>query len=166
MLKINFNVIDNVKGKKTISDDAAKKLSEIESQIDELTSDKNELRKLILDAMIENNVDKCICSNGTTFSQIIPSKIVTFDNDSFIMNESEDVVRCFTTFDEIKTFNEEKFKAENPDLYNKYVETSIETNIDTNKLVKTLPNIYKKYATEKDSDKPVTLRVGKKRVSK
>ena len=158
-----MNITDSKNGRVSISDEAANMLSEIDAKIDELTKQKNELRKQILDAMIENHIDKCSTENGITFTQIIPANISHFDTDAFIMNEPEDVVSCFTSFDEIKTFDEEKFEKENPELYEKYCNKEVETNVDTDKLEKALPIVFKKYYSEEESDKPVTLRVGKKR---
>lgn len=159
-----LNILDTSNDRKTISDEVSKRLSEIDAKIDELSKEKNELRKNILDAMIENNIDRCVCKDGTTFTQIIPSKIIDFDKDAFVMNEPEDVVKCFSTFEEHNTFNEEKFMNENPELYKKYSDSSIETIVDTDKLSKTLPTIYRKYVTEKESNKAISLRVGKKKI--
>lgn len=160
------SIIEDVDGRKRISDDAAIELQELSTKIDELKQQEAELRQQILTGMIENNIDRCTMQNGTTFTQIIPAKIGSFDTDSFILNESEDIVRCFTIFEITSTFDEERFKAEHPEMYEAYSNKSICTNVETDKLQKTLPVIFDKYYSEKDSDKPITLRVTKKRGTK
>ena len=164
---MNFNILAVTEnGRKVISEEAAKELLRIDSEIDALNASKTELRNLILDAMIENNIEKCGTDSGLTFTQVIPAKVGLFDSNSFMLNEAESIVRCFTQFDETKTFDEERFARENPELYDKYCSTDVQANVDTDKLAKTLPDVFKKYYSEKDSDKPVTLRVGKKRGAK
>lgn len=166
-MSMDFNILAVTEnGRKVISEEAAKELLRIDSEIDSLNASKTELRNLILDAMIENNIEKCGTDSGLTFTQVIPAKIGLFDSNSFMLNENESIVRCFTQFDETKTFDEERFARENPELYDKYCSTDVQANVDTDKLAKTLPDIFKKYYSEKDSDKPVTLRVGKKRGAK
>lgn len=150
-------------GKATISEDVAEELLNIDSLIDELTSRKDAIRKQILNRMIEKHIEKSVTNAGLTFTQVIPSKVIYFDTDSFITNESEDVVKCFTNFEEEKTLDIERFKQECPELYEKYCNTNIKTNVDIKKMQEVLPIVYNKYAIEKDSEKPISLRITKKR---
>ena len=166
-MSMDFNILAVTEnGRKVISEEAAKELLRLDSEIDELNASKAELRARILDAMIENNIEKCGTDSGLTFTQVIPAKVGLFDSNSFMLNEAESIVRCFTQFNETKTFDEERFAKENPELYNKYCNSDIHAEVDADKLAKTLPDVFKKYYSEKDSDKPVTLRVGKKRGAK
>ena len=112
----------------------------------------------ISDEMSENHIDKC-SQEGMTFTQVMPKAKGTFDVDNFLLHETEDVVKCFATFEEESYFDEEAFKNENPELYKKYVKTNIIPNVDTKKLQKALKPVFDKYWHEEPSDKPSTLRI-------
>lgn len=146
----------------SVSKKVANRLVEIEELKSQLDAEEKELRTSILQEMINNNVDKCTTDN-VSFTQIIPKNKVEFNNDDFIMNESEDVVNCFTDISSEEIFNEDKFRTENPDLYKKYLDTIFHTEVDTKKLEKTMPLVYKKYAKETKSDKPISLRIAIKK---
>lgn len=75
--------------------------------------------------------------------------------------ESLEISSVFTVISEKDVFDLEKFKSENPDLYNKYTDSHIDTTVDTKKLEKTLPDVYRKYITITPSTRPITLRVAK-----
>ena len=149
-------------GRLTVSDEAAARLKEIETQLKTLKAEESSLRASILERMSANKIDRC-SSNGVTFSQILPKPIGTFDTESFLLNESEDIIKFFTTFDEEKHFNEESFKAENPELYERYTETAIIPTVDTEKMKKNLTTVFDKYWHEEASDKLPTLRVSFKK---
>ena len=56
-MAMDFNILAVTEnGRKVISEEAAKELLRIDSEIDALNASKTELRNLILDAMIENNL--------------------------------------------------------------------------------------------------------------
>ncbi len=148
----------NENGRLSVSKAAVSKLNEISSTIDELNDEKNYFRRSILEGMIEHNIDKC-SQEGMTFTQVMPKPNATFDIDSFLLNEPEDVVKCFTSFEEQEEFDFEKFKEENPEMYKKYTKTNIISNVDTKKLQKTLLPVFNKYYHEEPSDKPSTLRI-------
>lgn len=146
----------------TVSKDVVLRLKEINNITTELSNEEKDLRTQILDSMLANNIDKCE-SCGMTFSQVVPKSKGTFNTDEFMLNESEDVVKCFTTFTEESYFDEETFKKDNPELYEKYVKRNIIPLVDTSKLEKTLTPIFNKYYTEIQSDKPISLRIGTKK---
>ena len=148
----------NEEGRLTVSKEAAIRLQEIDSQITALNDEENYLRHEILDGMIANNIDRC-SSCGMTFTQVMPKAKGTFDTDSFLLNESEDVVKCFTTFEETEEFDIETFKKENPEMYKKYVKQNIIPTVDVKKLQKLLEPVFNKYYSEIPSDKPSTLRI-------
>ena len=141
-----------------ITKEMAKELVEISKQKDELSKRETELRTMILEDMLEHNIDKCVVEN-VTFTQIIPKSKFEFNTNEFILNESEDVVKCFTTFEETEYFDAEEFIKENPEIYQKYLKKDVHPNVDTKKMEKSLTDVYKKYITEIPSDKPVSLRV-------
>ena len=156
-----MNILEQDKnGRLVISKEVATKLSSISSQIDELSNDEKELRKEILEAMQANNIDGCV-SCGMKFSQIIPKPIGKFDINSFIENQSEELVEEFTTATVQEEFDVDKFKAENPELYEKYVRKNYEFDVDTKKLQDVFPKIFEQYYHEEQSNKPITLRITK-----
>jgi len=155
---LEFNEHDRL----TVSKEVALRLKEISSITNELSTEEKDLRKQILDSMLENHIDKCETC-GMTFSQVVPKAKGDFDVDNFMLNESEDIVKCFTTFEEETYFDEEAFKKDNPELYAKYIKSNIMSNVDITKLEKTLTPIFNKYYHEVQSDKPITLRIGTKK---
>ena len=158
-----MNILEQDKnGRLVVSKEVVNKLSTISSQIDELSTQEKELRKSVLESMQANNIDSCI-SSGMKFSQIIPKPIGTFDVNSFIENQSEDLVEAFTSATVTEVFNVDKFKAENPELYAKYVEKNYEVDIDTKKLQDVFPKIFEQYYHEEQSNKPITLRITKQK---
>lgn len=155
-------IIKDEKGRLTISDSVVAELKNISDTISELDRKEQSIRNDILSEMIANNIEKCI-SSGMTFTQIIPKAKETFDTEKFLMNESEDVVNCFTTYDETCDFDIEKFKSENPSLYDKYLKKTIIPIVDTNKMKKVLEPMYEKYCTRVESSKPISLRITEKK---
>lgn len=149
-------------GRLTVSQETVQRLNDINKEVATLNDEESLIRHEILDGMIQNQIDKC-SSFGMTFTQVMPKPKGTFDVDSFLLNESEDVVKCFTTFEEEDEFNIEKFKAENPELYNKYLSKNITPVVDTKKMEKTLTSVFNKYWHETPSDKPATLRITTKK---
>jgi len=148
----------NEEGRLTVSKETATRLQEIDEQVTALNDEENLIRHEILDGMVVNNIDKC-SSCGMIFTQVMPKAKVTFDTDSFLLNETEDVVKCFTTFEETEEFDFETFKAENPEMYKKYTKKNIIPIVDTKKMQKVLEPVFKKYYSEIPSDKPSTLRI-------
>lgn len=157
-----MNIFENINGRLTVSKDVVDRLNNISSTINELNDEELYLRRSILEGMVANNIDKCN-SYGMTFTQVMPKPKANFDVDSFVLNENEDIVKMFTEFEEESHFDEETFKKENPELYQKYVKTNIIPHVDTKKLQKTLEPIFNKYYSEVPSDKPSTLRITSKK---
>lgn len=145
-------------GRLTVSKAAAARLKQINEISDEMSEEESFIRNSILDGMVENHIDRC-SQEGMTFTQVMPKAKGMFDVDNFLLHETEDVVKCFATFEEESYFDEEAFKNENPELYKKYVKTNIIPNVDTKKLQKTLKPVFDKYWHEEPSDKPSTLRI-------
>lgn len=152
----------NEEGRLTVSTKVATKLQEIDNQIKALNDEESFIRHQILDEMVANNIDRC-SSCGLTFTQVIPKAKGVFDTDNFLLNESEDVIKCFTNFEENEEFDIEKFKIENHELYEKYTKKNIVPIVDTKKLQKTLEPVFKKYYSETSSDKLPTLRITTKK---
>lgn len=152
----------NEEGRLTVSKEAAMRLHEIDNEVTALNDEENLIRHQILDGMVANNIDRC-SSCGLTFTQVMPKAKGLFDTDNFLLNESEDVVKCFTTFEEQEEFDFETFKKENPEVYKKYTKQIIIPTVDTKKLQKTLEPVFKKYYSEEPSNKPVTLRITSKK---
>lgn len=144
----------------TISDQVDELLDDIMKTKEQIEENEKFIRSAILDAMMKNGILQSKTTNYT-FSQVIPKSNVQFDSDEFLLNEPLEITSVFTNVSETETFNLEKFKAENPDIYKKYTETTISTFVETKKLEKTLPEVYQKYITINPTTKPITLRVAK-----
>lgn len=154
-----MNIIEHDENDRlTISKEASSKLSKLMSDISSLKAEESELRKEILEEMIANNIERCTVE-GLSFTQVQPKPICFFDEDAFLLNEHESITKIFTNVEEVKAFDEERFKTEQPDLYNQYLKSDIQTHVMTDMLQKALPTIFKKYYSETESDKKVTLRV-------
>lgn len=95
----------------SLSEDVSKELFEITNSIEKIESELKTFRELqkqyesfrqkLFDTMTKNNVIKYVSLGGIQFT------VVSASND-----KTEIVLK----------FNEDKFKAENPELYKKYVE--------------------------------------------
>lgn len=144
----------------TIKYEIGRLIKALEDEIDKANENKDKLRTAILTAMQNNNIYQAKV-DGYTISQVMPKSTTIFDKDRFIEEVDTDVVSAFVTIVETETFDLDKFKAENLELYKKYVTTTSEVNVDEKKLAKMLPSLYEKYSTEIKSDKPSTLRIAK-----
>lgn len=118
--------------------------------------EEEEFRAALLQAMIENNITSTKLENYS-ISQVIPKPVVNFDKEKFVENVDVDTLSLFTTIKE--TFNLEKFKLENPELYSKYCDTEAE--VDLSKLEKLRPDLYHNYISIQPNDKKITLRIAK-----
>lgn len=157
-----FDLITKTGNQLTINKEVETLLDNYTSAKEELETAEKELRKAILEAMINNNI---ISTNvgKYTLSQIVPKAKEVFNSEEFITNENEDVVNAVTNIQDTTFFDVETFMKENPEMYNKYLKHKYEYNIDTKKLQDFLPNIYKKYLSIQDSDRQISLRITKKR---
>ena len=142
----------------TVDSKVANRLNEIDNQITTLQDEENLLRHQILEEMQANNIDKCK-SAGLIFTQVFPKDKVEFDQEKFVREVNDDVIMSFSQIEESKEFNLEKFMSENPELYNKYVETKTNVIVDTKALQKALPIVFDRYATVIKNEKPSTLRI-------
>ncbi len=131
----------------------------------ELEDREKEFRNELLNAMISNNIYSTTI-NEFTISQVCPKDTLVFDTDSFMLNENIDIIDAMTTTEESSSFDMETFIKECPEIYAKYLKKEYTTKVDTTKLEKTFPDIYKKYATFIKSDKAVTLRVAESKKKK
>lgn len=146
----------------TVDEKVVDRLNEISNEITTLQNEEDDLRNQILEEMRSNNIDTCKSKN-LVFTQVFPKDKLIFDSKKFLENESEDVIASFSTLNEHDDFNIEKFKAENPELYEKYVTHNVDLDVDTTKLQKALPIIFDKYASYIKNDKPSTLRITRKK---
>ena len=152
-------------GMLTVSKETVRRLEEIGKEQNGLATEEKAIRAGILDGLIANNIEKCSAGN-MSFTQVIPKPKASFDVDSFLLNEPEDVVNCFTSYEESEEFDVESFKKDNPELYRKYTKKEIMPIVDTAKMQKALEPIFRKYYSEIPSDKPATLRISAKKGSK
>lgn len=119
------------------------------------------LREAILSAMLQNNIDSCKLAHYS-LSVVRPHDIFSFDTNSFIENERTDIINAFTeVVEEDDEFNLEKFKEENPEIYQKYLTKKQTINVDCNKLKSVFPDIYNKYMSSVPSTRKVTLAIKK-----
>lgn len=161
MEKLDQIVIVN-NGVAILNEKVEKILNDLEFAKTQLAESEQTFRKELLNAMIENNIYSSKIGNFT-ITQVIPHDIITFNKDDFLLNEKEEIIQAVTTVIDKEEFNLDKFKKENPELYNKYCEHQYETEIDLKKLEKFLPNIHDKYSQRVINDKAITLRITKKK---
>ena len=133
-------------------------IEQINNNIEFANNQNNKLREALLKAMQDNNIYSTKVGQFT-ISQVIPKNTITFDKEKFLLEESIDVCNAFTTINTTQVFDIEKFKVEQPEMYLKYCTNEDETIVDTNKLEKTLPNIFKKYSAEIVSTRKPTIAI-------
>lgn len=117
-----------------------------------------EVKEVILNLMSKYGT-AMIKSTNYTVSKVQPADKVEFNEEKFLLEVQEEILADFVDVIEEKKFNEEKFKAENPELYEKYVESDYVSSVNTKKLSKSNPTLYDKYTTVTKSDKPATIRI-------
>lgn len=124
---------------------------------------EKKLRECILNSMLQNNIVKSKIGKYTV-SLTNCKDIEVFNENDFLKNENEDIVKNFVNEEKTENFNLELFKKEHFDLYNQYTTITVNRIVDSKKLNKYLPNVYQKYISIKESDKKVSLRIsgGKK----
>lgn len=153
----NLTTLDE-HGRVTLSENVVNIYNNIKDKANEAETMMSDFRKALLKAMIENHIAS-VKIGKLTCSQVIPHDTVYFNAESFMLNEHEDLVAAFTTVSTTETFDIEKFKAENPELYKKYTISKDIPNVDSAKLEKALPDVYKKYTTTIINDKPIKLMI-------
>lgn len=127
-------------------------------------ADKN-FRTDLLDAMVKYKIISATVGKYN-ISQVIPNPVVSFDDEKFMLESPIELVALFSKTEDFKLFNVDKFREENPDIYNKYLEVETTATIDSKKLEKNFPEIFKKFSTEVASTRKVTLRIGEVKVKK
>lgn len=147
-------------GRLSVSSAVAQKYQEIQEQLDTYTSQQQELRSQILDAMIENKVTTSK-SLGYTFSLVQPRDKEIFDSDSFIEHEEVAIISLFTNVDETEDVDLEMLKNEFPEAYNKCKKITRTYEVDVKKLQKSLPEVYNKYVTIVPATGNTTIKVTK-----
>lgn len=134
-------------------------LDDVQTNADEANALLANVREAILAAMVDNNIYNCKVGKYS-ISQVLGRDKVIFDKESFFKDAPEDIVMAFTTLEKSEpVFNLEKFKAENPELYAKYLESEDIIVVDEKKLEKTLPEVYEKYVSRVKSDKKPTIMI-------
>lgn len=123
--------------------------------LDDAKKTEEELRKKLLEAMMATGTLTLKLPNYTV-SQVLPKKLVEFNHDEFVRNESGDLITAFTEKCD-DGFDVTKFKNENPELYKKYCTPTFI--IDYKRLSKVLPDVYNKYAREYTNPKPATIMI-------
>ena len=119
---------------------------------------ESEVREVILNLMAKYGT-VVIKSQNYIVSKVSPADKVEFDEEKFLLETSEDILSVFVDVIEEKTFDEEAFKNEHPDLYEQYVKTNYISHVNTKKLAKTFPAIYDRYTTTIKSDRAPTIRI-------
>lgn len=137
-------------------------ITSFKSSLDEL--DKN-VRSKLLDAMMKLGQTQ-IKLTDFTISLVLGSSKEVFDEDRFLEEENEETISPFIDFEVSKEFNLEKFKEENPELYEKYVIENEKYSVDSAKLSKLRPDIYHKYVTVIASTKKPTIAIKESKESK
>lgn len=125
----------------------------LEKMLDEFTTIKQqfeetekEFRSKLLNAMQENGIYSASIGKYK-ITCVSPKNKETFNSDEFILNETEDVVKLFTTFETVESFNLEKLKEKYPEIYKECCNEETIATVDIKKLSKNFPDIYNKYVT-------------------
>ena len=155
---IVFN--DNVP---TLSEKVEAFLDEAEELKEAANEHYNECRAALLKVMIDNQIYQAKIGKYT-ISQVVPKKVVTFDVEKFMTEQNQDIINAFTKNEQTFEFDMETFIKECPEIYSKYLRKQDNYVVDTDRLSKVLPEIYNKYITITDSDKPISIRILKKKV--
>lgn len=152
----NFVILKN--NKKELSPSIEQLIDRVMKYKDDVEMLEKKLREAILMAMINNNISSSKLGKYN-ISQVIPKDKISFNAEEFILNESEDIVKNVSSIEIKETFDVDRFKEENKDIYNKYLNKEFLYKVDDVKLSKFLPDIYNKYVTKSPSNKPITLRI-------
>ena len=125
----------------------------LEKMLDDFTTIKQQFeesekafRSKLLGAMQENGIYSASVGKYK-ITCVSPKNKETFNSDEFILNESEDIVKLFTTFETTETFNIEKLKEKYPEIYKECCNEETTAIVDVKKLGKNFPDIYNKYVT-------------------
>lgn len=162
----SYTLIENDEDNVAVLSESAKWLLETtEENCDIAYTQSVACKNAILKAMQENDI--AVAKLGKyTVSVIVPKNTIKFDAESFILQESDEVVAGFSSIEETTYFDIDKFREDNPELYKKYLKTESKVVVDTGKLEKTFKQIYDKYTTEIVSTKAPSLRLSKEKEAK
>jgi len=147
----------------TLSEKVEAFLDEAEELKEAANEHYDECRAALLKAMIDNQIYQAKIGKYT-ISQVVPKNVVTFDVEKFMIEQNQDIVNAFTKNEQTFDFDMETFVKECPEIYNKYLRKQDNYVVDTDRLSKVLPEIYNKYITISGSEKPITIRILKKKV--
>lgn len=140
-------------------------LSVCEEECQKANEQYDMIKDMMLDAMLDNNMKRAETEDFKVSIRENNSKWV-FDEEAFKSGESKDVVEAFTVTEKSRalTLDLDALKEKYPNVYEEClkVEETETSHIDTNKLWKTLPNIYNKYATEIKPEKRGTISIKRK----
>lgn len=137
-------------------------IPEIEERLDyykQVEKETEDFKKVLLDALLENNLTNVKCGKYT-FSPSIPKNTIKFDKEKFLQEESTEVLQdlCDIKISR-KPFDVESFREQYPELYNKFAPEVEEITVDEKKLAKYFPSTYNKYITEIVTDRKPSLRI-------
>lgn len=156
--KQNLLVLDE-KGALVNAEEVEKLLSFTLEAVEKAKSDLENVRKELLQAMLETGLDSAKIGKYNV-SVVKPKDTETFDDAAFAATESSEVVSQFANIKVIDLpFDVNRFKADHPELYEEYSGHDEVMEIDEKKLKKTLPEVYKKFLTVTPSQRETTLRI-------
>lgn len=158
MEKINYVV--KVGDSYELSTKVEEVLDEYEKRKEEFENLEKTFRGELLQAMIDNGIYSSKIGKYQ-ISQIVPNPEIVFDEEKFLTENSVEVISPFVETETIMTFDEERFKKENPGLYCSYCVNEIKTKFDLKKLEKHLPEVYRNNITIVPSKRAISLRIGK-----
>lgn len=118
--------------------------------------DEAALREAIRKAMYTNHIDSTKIGKYS-FSLKYKSSIWTFDEEKFIKEQDKTTRDVFVETTVTEEFDLEKFREENPEMFERYVTRTRHQHVNTTKLWKKLPDLYLKYATETKSSEEPTI---------
>lgn len=163
MEKLELVVIEN--NKPVLASTVNQLLNVCEEECRKANDQYDMIKDMMLDAMLDNNLKKAETDNFKVSIRENNSKWV-FDEEAFKAGESKDVVEAFTVTEKSRalTLDLDALKEKYPNVYEEClkVEETETSHIDTNKLWKSLPKIYSKYATEIKPEKRGTISIKRK----
>ena len=96
------------------------------------TAEKN-FRTKLLETMQENGIYSANVGKYK-LTCVSPKNKEIFNNDEFILNEADEIINLFTTFETIENFNVEKLKEKYPEIYKECCNEETIANVDVKKL--------------------------------
>lgn len=141
-----------------LSQEVIDKLDELNALKCQIDEEEKALKAKIKD-YLEKTGTKSLAYKNYQISLVQPKDIETFDKDSFIANESIDVINKFAIVEFNNVLDETKLQTQYPEVYKDCCKEETHFEVDTKKLKKYLEPTFNKYNKVEPSNKPTTIRI-------